>query len=130
MIQPTLAQILDCVREGNTPEPDDMRYALRAMEVLLTFDRMAFMKLSEAETKGLKPILTRSCEWQFEEYFRRVNSAMEKPPGQWLGSAHSPDNLEFIERAKQANKIVQKIFSKIASEEVNSLDAGQNQNNI
>lgn len=103
----TLDEIVSSARDGEKPSVDELRYAVCAMDALLTFDRMAFMRLAEAEQKGQKPFLTRSAVWQWEEHFRRVKLAFGKSPKDWLGTNNDPDNAEVQERRRAAIQIVE-----------------------
>lgn len=106
----TLSEIIDEIRNGGKPDYEDMKYAVCALDALLTFDRMALSNLAEAEQNGKKPILTRSAKWQYKEYFNRTKRALEKPPKEWVGWNNDPENPEFQSRRKLANKIYCKNF--------------------
>jgi hypothetical protein len=104
----TLGDIIDSVRDGEKPEYEDLRYAICAMDALMTFDRMALMKLSEAESEGKKPVLVYSAKYQFKENFDRVKLALEKPPKEYIGWNNDPDNPEFLNRRNKAKRIMSK----------------------
>lgn len=108
----TLSEIVDAVRDGERPDYEDLRYAICAMDALTTFDRMAFMKLAEAEREGKKPFLTSSAQWQWEEHFSRQKRAGEKPPKEYVGWNNDPDNPEFLKRRAVANKVMAKVYEK------------------
>ena len=102
----TLNQIVNAVRDGERPDYEELRYAVCALESLGTFNRMAFMRLAEAEREGKKPILTRSAQWQWEEHFRREKTAGEKSPKEWVGWNNDPDNPEFLKRRAESKRIM------------------------
>jgi hypothetical protein len=104
----TLHEIIDTVRDGERPDYEDLRYAICALDALITFDRMAFMKLAKAESAGKKPFMTTSAQWQWEEHFGRHKRAGAKPPKEYVGWNNDPDNPEFLERRKLATKIMTK----------------------
>lgn len=108
----TLHEIVDAVRNGERPDYEDLKYAICAMDALVSFDRMAFMKLAEAEREGKKPFLTTSAQWQWEEYFNRRKRAGEKPPKEYVGWSNDPENPEFLARRKMASKIMEKAIAK------------------
>lgn len=112
MSEKTLAEIIESVRDGGRPDYDDLRYAICAMEAIATFDRMAFMRLAEAEKAGKKPFMTTSAQWQFEESFNRAKRAMDKPPKQYVGWNNDPDNPEFLARRKKSQRIIKAIVDK------------------
>jgi len=102
----TLHEIINAVRDGERVDYDDLRYAVCAMDALSTFDRMAFMKLAEAERDGKKPFLTTSAQWQWEEHFNRQKRAGSTPPKTYVGWNNDPDNPEFRARRGVANKVM------------------------
>lgn len=104
----TLDEIVSAARGGEKPSVDELRYAVVAMDHLLTFDRMAFMTLAEAEREGKKPFLTRSAVWQWEEWFGRMKRALAKSPKEWLGPDNDPDSAEVQKRRAIASKIMDK----------------------
>ena len=107
----TLDEIIESVRNGDRPEYEDLRYAICAMSALETFDRLAIMKLAEAEREGKKPVLTYSAQWQWEEHFNRRKKAGAKPPKEYVGWNNDPENPEFLKRRKVAKKIYAKCES-------------------
>jgi hypothetical protein len=108
IVAKTLSEIIDAVRDGERVDYDDLRYAVCALEALTIFDRMAFMKLAEAEREGKKPILTRSAQWQWEEHFNRQKRARSAPPKEYVGWNNDPDNPEFQARRKVASKVMER----------------------
>lgn len=106
----TLEQIVSEVRDGGRPEYEELRYAICAMEALLTFNRLAFSKLARAEQEGKKPFLTSSAVWQRDENFNRNNRAYSKPPKEYVGWGNDPDNPEFLKRRKTSIKIMDKMI--------------------
>jgi hypothetical protein len=95
-----LGEIIDQVRSGEKPDYEELRYAICAMDALMTFDRMALMKLSVAESEGKKPVLIYSAQWQFEENFNRVKRALGQSPKEFMGWNNDPENPEFLKRRK------------------------------
>lgn len=111
----TLGEIIESVRDGGRPDYEDLRYAICAMETLATFDRMAFMRLADAEKAGKKPLLTSSAQWQFEESFNRAKRAMGKPPKEYVGWNNDPDNPEFLSRRQKSKRLMNAIIDKASS---------------
>lgn len=102
----TLHEIINAVRDGEQVDYDSLRYAVCAMDALSTFDRMAFMKLAEAEREGKKPFLTTSAQWQWEEHFNRQKRAGGTAPKDYVGWNNDPDNPEFRARRATAKKVM------------------------
>lgn len=107
-----LRDIINECMDGYEPEYDDLRYAVCAMQALMTFDRMALMNLVKAEKENKKPILSYSAEFQWKERFDRIKTAYGKSPKEWLGENNDPNNLAVQERRNISKKIVQKILRK------------------
>lgn len=108
----TLGEIIDLVKEGEKPEYDELRYAVCALESLVTFDAIALRNLAEGERESKKKILTYSAEWQYEDNFNRIKRTYEKSPKEWLGWNNDPDNPEYVERRKKNIKIMENIIRK------------------
>lgn len=104
----TLSEIVNAVRDGERPDYEDLRYAICALDALATFNRTAAMRLAEAEREGRKPFLTTSAAWQWEEHHRREQTALGKPPKEYIGWNNDPDNPEFLERRKQAQRFAKR----------------------
>ena len=104
----TLNEIVSAVRDGDRPDYDELRYAVCAMEALAVFDRMAFMRLAEAERESKKPFLTTSAQWQWEQHFHRHKRAGAVSPKDYVGWNNDPDNPEFLTRRKAAMKVIEK----------------------
>ncbi|MDD2885303.1 MAG: hypothetical protein PHT48_09695 [Dechloromonas sp.] len=100
-IMKNLGDIIEMVRNGEKPDYEELRYAICAMDALMTFDRMALMKLAEAENDGKQPFLTYSAKYQYEENFNRVKRALEKSPKEFVGWNNDPENPEFLERRRK-----------------------------
>ncbi|MNO61326.1 hypothetical protein D3C76_519730 [compost metagenome] len=106
----TLGQIIEAARVGQKPDVDELRYAVCAMDALMTFDRNAFFRLAEAEQDGKKPFLTSSAVWQRDEHFGRVKRAMEKSPKDYLGPNYDPDRPEVQQRRRSAVALLDKVM--------------------
>lgn len=107
-----LGEIIEAARSGERPDYDDLRLAVCALDCLMTFDMMALSRLAEAETKGQKPMLTRSASWQFDERCRRMSQAMEKAPREFLGENYDPDNPEVQDARRRAAALVEGLMRK------------------
>lgn len=112
-----LGDIIEAVRNGQRPGYEDLRYAICAMDALMTFDRMALTKLTAAELAaidagGKKPFMVNSAQWQLGERQGRVSRAMQKPPKEYVGWNNDPDNPEFLKRRQQSIKLVERIVAK------------------
>ena len=108
----SLGNIIDKARDGGKPDYDDLRYAVCALDSLMTFDRMALLNLVEAERKNKKKILSYSAEFQWTERFNRLKNAYEKPPKEWLGKNNDPDSPKVQERRRKSIELVNKIHRK------------------
>jgi hypothetical protein len=107
----TLGEIIEAARSGERPDYDDMRLALCAVDMLMTFDRQAIWKLSAAESEGKKPFMVNSAVWQRDENFDRVKRAMSKTPLEYLGPNYNPDSDEVQERRSKSIALMDKIIS-------------------
>lgn len=108
-----LRLIVGDARDGKKPDIDEMRYAICVLDILLTFDGMALMKLARGEATGKLNMLIYSAEWQWQEHHRRIQNAMSKSPKEYLGNDNDPDNPDIQER----RRISMKIFEKFQSSE-------------
>lgn len=107
----TLGEIIDAARSGERPDYDELRYAVCAMDMLMTFDRQAIWKLAEAESESKRPFLVFSGVWQRDENFGRVKRAMARPPKEYLGPNYDPDRPEVQERRAKSIALMNKMIS-------------------
>jgi hypothetical protein len=110
----TLGEIIDAARSGGRPDYDDLRLAVCAMDMLMTFDRQAIWKLAEAEAEKKKPFLVNSAIWQRDENFGRVKRAMGRAPADYLGASYNPDSPEVQERRRKSIGLMDKMISRAA----------------
>lgn len=106
----TLGEIIEACRSGEKPSVDELRYAVCAMDALMTFDRQALWKLAEAEQEGKKPFMVYSGVWQRDENFGRVKRALEKTPKEYVGWNNDPDNPEFQERRGKSVRMMESMI--------------------
>ena len=97
-----LGEIIEAARSGERPDYDELRLAVCAMDMLMTFDRQAIWKLAEGEQKGKKPMLVWSSLWQRDENFTRVKRAMATDPKSYLGPNYDPDSPAVQERRRMS----------------------------
>lgn len=107
----TLGEIIEAARSGERPEYDELRMAVCAMDLLMTFDRQAIWKLAEAESAKKKPFLVNSAIWQRDENFGRMKRSMGKPPSEYLGASHNPDSPEVQERRRLSVGLMNRMMS-------------------
>ena len=112
----TPGEIIEAARSGEKPDYDDMRLAICAMDLLMTFDRQAIWKLSEAESKRKKPFLVNSAIWQRDENFGRVKRAMGKTPLAYLGASHNPDSPEVQQRRRKSIALMDRLIDRAEKE--------------
>lgn len=108
----TLGEIIEAARSGERPEYDELRMAVCAMDLLMTFDRQAIWKLAEAESGKKKPFLVNSAIWQRDENFGRIKRAMDKPPLEYLGASYDPDSPEVQERRRMSIGLMNRMISR------------------
>lgn len=113
----TLGEIIEGARSGERPDYDELRMAVCAMDLLMTFDRQAIWKLAEAESQKKKPFLVNSAVWQRDENFGRVKRAMGKPPAEYLGASHNPDSAEIQERRRLSIGLMRRMMSRGSDKE-------------
>lgn len=106
----TLAEIIEAARSGERPGYDDLRYAVCALDHLMTFDRLALERLAEAEREGKKAFLTRSAVWQQTERHGRIGRALDKAPLDFLGDSWNPDNPQVKADRKRASALIEKLM--------------------
>jgi hypothetical protein len=113
----TLGEIIEAARSGERPDYDELRMAVCAMDLLMTFDRQAIWKLAEAEIEKKKPFLVNSAIWQRDENFGRVKRAMGKPPSEYLGASYNPDSPEVQERRRMSISLMDRAISRSGAKE-------------
>jgi len=112
----TLGEIVEAARSGERPEYDDLRLAVCAMDMLMTFDRQAIWQLAEAEVEGKKPVMVWSSLWQRDENFNRVKRAMAKDPRSYLGPTYDPDSTEVQDRRRKSIALMDRALSRDKTE--------------
>ncbi len=112
----TLGEIIEAARSGERPDYDDLRLAVCALDMLMTFDRQAIWKLAEGEAEAKKPFLVWSSVWQRDENFNRVKRAMATDPKSYLGPTYDPDSPEVQERRSRSIALMDKILNKASSD--------------
>lgn len=114
----TLGEIIEAARSGERPDYDELRMAVCAMDLLMTFDRQAIWKLAEAESGKKKSFLVNSAIWQRDENFGRIKRAMGKPPLEYLGASYNPDSPEVQERRRMSIGLMNKSVSRDNAKEL------------
>lgn len=112
----TLGEIIEAARSGERPEYEDLRLAVCAMDMLMTFDRQAIWKLAEAESEGKKPFMVWSGLWQRDENFNRVKRAMAKDPRSYLGPTYDPDSPEVQNRRRKSIALMDRALARNKTE--------------
>lgn len=107
----SLDQILQETRTGGRPEYDELRYALLAMEALFTFASRGISNLALAQHENKAPLLVYSAAFQHDENRRRLGAALSKPPKEWLGPNHDPDDPAVQERRKAAVRLFESMMN-------------------
>lgn len=105
----TLLQIVDDIKDGLRPEYEDLRFAVLALDALLYFESNAIRSLAETVRKKTKPILSGDPLYQEESSFSRRKVAYAKPPKDWVGESHNPDNYDYQKFRKSSKKLFNKI---------------------
>lgn len=99
-----LSEIINTCKDGNKPNMDDARFAICALDSLLTFESTHLMRMAQRETDGKKPGLF-TAERNYSEHFNRVKNAMAKPPLEWLGPNNNPDDPAVQQRRKISQRL-------------------------
>jgi len=120
----TLGEVIDVCKNGGKPDLDDARFAICALDALLTFESTALMRLAQREDEGKSPGIMFSAGRNWETHFNRVKKAMNKPPLEWLGPNSHPDDPAVQERRKTSQKIWDAAMAKAKEKEGD--DAGSN----
>ena len=108
----TLSEIVNEVKSGNKPDYDDLKYAICALDALLTFEGSALTQLYKSEKENKRKLLSNSAVWQHEESFRRNKAAFNKPPKEWIGWSNDPENPEYLKRRNLSIKLFNKFKKK------------------
>lgn len=90
----TLEEILEAVKTGETPDTDDLFYAVAALSHLLDHTAYDLLSLVEKGHPALAPLQ--------EAHSVRVTAAMGRPPMLWLGHANDPRCREYQEWRQEA----------------------------
>lgn len=111
MTKLTLSEIIDSIRDGKRPDYEDLRYAICAMDALLTFADMSLKTLWDVEL-GNKNGRFFTAEKEYENQFYRLKRALAKPPKEYVGWNNDPDNPEFLKRRNISKQIFNRIMDK------------------
>jgi len=101
----TLAEIIECIKDGYDPSYEELYWAMLAMEALANFDSMDIRRLLN---KG--PLFT--PEYVHRTSFDRWKKALNKDPKTWVGTNNDPKTTEYQRRRKIAKKIFDKVMNK------------------
>ena len=96
----TLSEILTAVKQGERPEYDELRYALRLMEALSTMDNTGWRRDAGG---GMR----------YKESFGRWKRALAADPKVYLGHTYDPDNPEAQDRHRWSVALIEAIAEKI-----------------
>lgn len=107
----TLYEIIDSAKAGEMPTHEECYWAMLVFHFLENMDNIDLVRLSSREHKSDKPVL--GVTWFAEESCRRVKTALEKDPKEFIGWNNDPANPEVQERRKRALKIFNKISKKM-----------------
>ncbi|MEK2607836.1 hypothetical protein WLF18_01760 [Pseudomonas shirazensis] len=108
----TLGEIIEAAKSGERPDYDELRLAVCAMDILMTFDRQAIWKWAEAESEGKKPFMVYSGLFQRDEQFQRIKLAMAADPKTYLGPNYDPDSPAVQERRRKSIALMDKVLAK------------------
>lgn len=96
----TLAEIVEEVEDGGTPEQEELRYAVAALNALISVEGMALLRAAERNPTDHAQ--------EFSDHIARVGAAWRSQPKQWLGWDSDPDNPEHQERRRVARQLVKR----------------------
>jgi len=82
-----LGDIINLVKNGERPPYEDLRYAICAMDSLMTFDSMLLRKLAHENEV---------CEYEYIKHFERRKNAYNKTPKEWIGWENDPENENYV----------------------------------
>jgi len=103
----SLLEIIEATKAGEKPDYEELRYALLAVDALLTFSSRALMRLADKEKENRRIILAH------DEDFRRVKAALGKTPKEWVGWNNDPENPEYQRRIKVSRKLFDHVMEKM-----------------
>lgn len=102
----TLADIVEQVKDGSSPEYDELLYAVIALEALRYFSHSALIKLGYE-----KPSIINNAEFQANECFNRDKRAMGMPPKDYVGWNNDPKNPDYQNTRRISKKIYNKFIN-------------------
>jgi hypothetical protein len=105
----TLGAIIEEVKDGKRPDYEDLRYAVVALQALQCFDMRAITKLAQREKEGTYKAAMFGLQWEAEESFKRLKTALSMPPQEWVGPGHDPDTEECQAFRKMSKKLLKKV---------------------
>lgn len=105
-----LCQIIEMVKDGGRPEYDELRYALLAVDALLTFANNDVKKLLKEPVSPLVKALVKS------DNPRRLQIALNKDPKAYVGS-WDPDAPGRQEEREMHKRVFGNIMQKIEEKE-------------
>lgn len=92
----TLTQLIESVKDGQRPDPDELRYALLALDAMCTFNSMDMLAMYEGAQ--VKPLVEKS--------FDRMGCWNQLPAKEIVGWLNDPDNPDYQESRRLAQSIV------------------------
>jgi len=88
----TLGEIIEAGKSGNLVTHEECYWSMLSLEALGVFDMMSLMRRYEEASKGIMSKLRIELDWR--ERCRRVQTAYETDPKEWMGPNHDPSNPE------------------------------------
>ncbi|CAD5377405.1 hypothetical protein OF001_U20332 [Pseudomonas sp. OF001] len=92
----TLAEIVEDVQGGGTPDEEELRYAVSVLGSLVHAGGSALLRV--AELNPTDPVQ------EFSDHVARIGAAWRSQPKQWLGWDSDPANPEYQERRRAATE--------------------------
>lgn len=98
----TLYEIVDQAKSGGMPTHEECYWAMLALSHLQSLDQQRLLKLSVEQNATLLTKLSSS------ESFKRLKSALDKPPQDWLGQSYDPKDIVYQKDRMVGLKLLKK----------------------
>jgi len=99
-----LGDIIDACQTDEEVTEEELRYAVCAMNSIITLNKGSLDNLVKGEKEGRKGFIY-SAMFQYEERHKMMHRALNKDPKEWLGWNYDFKNIEYVNKMKRLNKI-------------------------
>jgi hypothetical protein len=101
-----LSEIVEEVKSGGKPDYEELRYALLVLDFLSNMDHHTLTMDIQPDTK---PFILKMYQ---EESFRRLKTALQQDPKEYIGWNNDPDNPGYQKCRELEIKVYEKLVNK------------------